>query len=193
METQETTLTFRVVSPQEIAQVKQEVKAAFFSGDEATIEAHFEEHENGDSTTILGYEAGRLVGIVTIRWFSRNPSFRERQIPLIQNIEIRYEDRGRGLGNQMLERTEQEIAKRSPLAGLVVGIFESYGPAQRLYAKRGYIPDGRGVCRQFTPLQEGDVITVDHDLLLWLVKDISHLVPSTDSATRLPKPQPLSQ
>src|SRR5579862_9786446 len=85
MERQTTKLTFRVVQPHEIEAVKQEVKVAFFSGDEATIEANFQDHDNGESTTILGYEAGRLVGIVTIRWHSRYPPFHERQIPLIQN------------------------------------------------------------------------------------------------------------
>jgi hypothetical protein len=173
MRTPETQLTFKVVQPGEIVEVKRVVKSAFFSRDEATIDAHFEDHENGASTTILGYEDGRLVGIVTIRWQCHYPSFRDRNIPLIQNIEIRYEDRGRGIGNRMLQRTEEEIARRSPLAGLVVGISADYGPAQRLYARRGYIPDGRGVCRQFTPLQNGDVVTVDHDLLMWLVKDVS--------------------
>jgi len=175
MERQTTKLTFRVVQPHEIASVKQEVKAVFFSGDEATIEANFQDHDNGESTTILGHEAGRLVGIVTIRWHSRYPPFRERQIPLIQNIEIRYEDRGRGIGGLMLERTEQEIALRSPLAGICVGIMASYGPAQRLYVKRGYVPDGRGVCHPQEPLQEGETVTIDHDLLLWLVKDVSAL------------------
>jgi GNAT superfamily N-acetyltransferase len=168
-------LTFKVVLPEQISQVKKEVKTAFFSGDDAIIDAHFQDHENGESTTILGYEDGRMVGIVTIRWHSRYPLFRDRNIPLIQNIEIRYEDRGRGLGNAILERAEQEIARRSPLAGLVVGISEDYGPAQRLYVKRGYIPDGRGVCREFTPLQNGDVVTVGHDLLLWLIKYVSDL------------------
>src|SRR5204862_519324 len=81
---------------------------------------------------ILGYEAGRLVGIVTIRWHSRYPPFRDRGIPLIQNIEIRYEDRGRGIGGLMMERAEQEIAQRAPMAGICVGISDSYGPAQRL-------------------------------------------------------------
>lgn len=175
VETLVTPLTFRVVLPDEIDSVKREVKSVFFSGDDATIEDHFQEHEDGASTTILGYEVGRLVGIITIRWQARYPLFRERGIPLIQNIEIRYEDRGRGLGNQMLERAEQEIARHSPLAGLVVGISAAYGPAQRLYARRGYIPDGRGVCRQFTPLQEGEVVTIDHDLLLWLIKDVSSI------------------
>jgi GNAT superfamily N-acetyltransferase len=168
-------LDFRVVRPDEIASVKQEVKEAFFSGDEVSIDEHFQDHANGASTTILGYEAGRLVGIVTIRWHPRYPLVRERGIPLIQNVEIRYEDRGRGLGDQMLARAEEEIARRSPIAGLVVGISQDYGPAQRLYAKRGFVPDGRGVCRQFTPLKHGEQVTVDHDLLLWLFKDVSHL------------------
>src|SRR5579862_4513084 len=175
MERQATNLTFRIVQPDEIAAVKEEVKPVFFSGDEATIEDHFQEHENGASTTLLGYEAGRLVGIVTIRWNSRYSPFRERGIPLIQNIEIRYEDRGRGIGGLMLERTEREIARRSRLAGMCVGIFDSYGPAQRLYIKRGFVPDGRGVCHPVEPLKEGEIVTIDHDLLLWLVKDVSHL------------------
>ena len=175
MEKQITNLTFRIVQPNEIAAVKQEVKSAFFSGDEATIDAHFQDHENGAGTTILGYEADRLVGIVTIRWFCRYPPFREKQIPLIQNIEIRYEDRGRGIGDLMMERTEQEIALRSLMAGICVGIFDTYGPAQRLYAKRGFVPDGRGVCHAHTPLTEGETVTVDHELLLWLVKDVSSL------------------
>jgi hypothetical protein len=149
------------------------VRAAFFSGDDALIDAHFVDHTNGASTTILGYEAGRLAGIVTIRWHSRYPPFRERGIPLIQYIEIRYEDRGRD--GQMLERAEQEIAWRSPLAGLCVGIFKEYGPAQRLYARRGFVPDGHGVCRAHTPLRHGEQVVVDHDLLLWLVKDVADM------------------
>jgi GNAT superfamily N-acetyltransferase len=166
-------LTFWLVAPQEIDQAKLAVKAAFFSGDDALIDAHFVDHANGASTTLLGYEAGRLVGIVTIRWHSRYPPFRERGIPLIQYIEIRYEDRGRGLGGQVLERAEQEIARRSPLAGLCVGIFDEYGPAQRLYIRRGFVPDGRGVCRGHSPLRHGEQVVVDHDLLLWLVKDVA--------------------
>jgi GNAT superfamily N-acetyltransferase len=173
METPGTRLTFRVVQPQEIAQAKQEVVAAFFSGDHALIDAHFADHENGASTTILGYEAGRLAGIVTIRWHARYPPFRDQHIPLIQNIEIRYQDRGRGLGGQMLERAEQEIALRSPLAGICVGIFDEYGPAQRLYSRRGFVPDGRGVCQGHRPLKHGEPILLDHDILLWLIKDVS--------------------
>jgi GNAT superfamily N-acetyltransferase len=172
-------LTFRVVHPAELTQVKREVVDAF-AWDAPTLDAVFAEHDNGASTTILEYEAERLVGIVTIRWHSRYPPFRDQQIPLIQNIEIRYHDRGRGLGNALLERAEQEIAQRSPIAGLCVGMFDEYGAAQRLYAKRGFVPDGRGVCRGHTPLRYGEQITVGHDLLLWLVKDVTAGYPNND-------------
>ena len=53
-----------------------------------------------------------------------------------------------------------------------MGLFAEYGPAQRMYARRGYVPDGRGLCRGATPVQEGETVTVDHGLLLWLIKDL---------------------
>lgn len=54
----------------------------------------------------------------------------------------------------------------SARVGICVALFDDYGPAQRLYATRGYIPDGRGACHRFTPLRRGDVITLDDDHLL---------------------------
>ena len=171
-------LTFQVVQLHELPQIKRAVQAAFV-WDTQTLETIFADHDTGGSTTLLEYEAGRLVGILTIRWHSHYPPFRDRGIPLIQNIEIRYHDRGRGLGNALLERAEQEIARRSPLAGLCVGIFDEYGRAQRLYAKRGFIPDGRGVCKRHTPLRYGEQVRIEHDLLLWLIKDVADLSAST--------------
>ena len=160
----------QTLQPHEITSRFPEIREAFFSGDLEEIERHFEGHHDGSSTTVLGYDDERLVGIVTIRWNSQYPTFKEQGIPLIQNIEIRWEDRGKGYGDRMMAAAEEAISERSDRAGICVGIFDAYGPAQRLYATRGYIPDGRGVCLDHTPLQQGQAVTVDHDLLLWLVK-----------------------
>lgn len=75
-------------------------------------------------------------------------------------------------GARVLAAVEQLVGERSSKVGIYVALFDDYGPAQRLYATRGYIPDGRGVCHRFTPLRRGDVITLDDDHLLWLVKDL---------------------
>jgi hypothetical protein len=45
-----------------------------------------------------------------------------------------------------------------------------YGPAQRLYARRGYLPDSRGAWHGQEPLRHGVQVTMDHDLILWLTK-----------------------
>ena len=168
----DTVLTFHIVQPAQIPQLEP-VLATALDWDAATFAAIFAEHEDGASTTILAFEGDRVIGSVTIRWHARYPPFRDAGIPLIQHIEIAYHERGRGLGNQLLAQAEDQIAQRSPVAGLCVGIFDAYGRAQRLYAKRGFIPDGRGVCHGHTPLNEGATVTIGHDLLLWLTKDVS--------------------
>jgi hypothetical protein len=37
------------------------------------------------------------------------------------------------------------VAERSDVVGLGVGLYPDYGTAQRMYVRRGYLPDGRGV------------------------------------------------
>ena len=56
--------------------------------------------------------------------------------------------------------------------GLTVGLFDDYGPAQRLYGRRDYIPDGRGACRRRRPLSKGTRLTMDDHLIIWLTKDL---------------------
>jgi hypothetical protein len=56
--------------------------------------------------------------------------------------------------------------------GITVGLSGEYGPAQRLYGGRGYIPDGRAACRGQRPLSKGMQVTIDDDLIMWLTEDL---------------------
>ena len=47
-----------------------------------------------------------------------------------------------------MDVVEQEAAKISDTVYLAVGVHSGYGPAQRLYVKRGYNFDGSGVWYQ---------------------------------------------
>jgi hypothetical protein len=47
--------------------------------------------------------------------------------------------------------------------------------AQRLYGRRGYIPDGLGACRGQRPLNKGMQVTMDDDLIIWPTKDLAKL------------------
>lgn len=184
-------MDIRIIEREGVDEAIDEAQRAFFSGDRAEVERHFQGHREGNSTTLLGYQGGELVGILTIRWQSNYPPFREHGVPLIHYIEIKWERRGQGLGSELMERAERFASARVRKLGICVGIFDAYGPAQRLYIKRGFIPDGRGVCRGHEPLKEGQTVQVDHDLLLWLVKDLATLptiAPDADAASDLSTP-----
>jgi hypothetical protein len=54
--------------------------------------------------------------------------------------------------------------------GIGVGMPTSYGPAQRLYVKLGYIPDGNGINYDRQSIAFGEFRPVDDDLCLMMVK-----------------------
>ena len=58
----------------------------------------------------------------------------------------------RGIGSRLLEAAEKAAASSGSAVTLGVGLHSGYGPAQRLYVKRGYIPDGSGVWFRDQPL-----------------------------------------
>ena len=45
-----------------------------------------------------------------------------------------------------------------------------YGAAQRIYARRGYLPDGRGIMDRNQPVEWGAVVRVDDDAALMLTR-----------------------
>lgn len=143
------------------------------TGDAAASQAHLADHGDGSGTTLIARRAGRIAGIVTMRWTSNNPVFAENGIPLIHQLVVAPDCRRSGVATALMEAIEQLAwmgGRRT--VGITVGLFDDYGPAQRLYAKRGYLPDGRGVCQGTVPLQRGQAIRLDHDVILWLTKDL---------------------
>src|SRR5260221_5847074 len=80
-----------------------------------------------------------------------------------------------GIAPRLMDMAEQLIATCLRKAGITVGLLDAYGPAQRLYARRGYVPDGRSACQGQRPLKQGETVTVDHDLILCLTKDLGYV------------------
>lgn len=69
-----------------------------------------------------------------------------------------------------MEALEAEVFARYDSVGIGFGLYDSYGTAQRLYVKRGYIPDGRGLMYDNQPVVPGSQVWVDDELTLFLVK-----------------------
>jgi GNAT superfamily N-acetyltransferase len=81
--------------------------------------------------------------------------------------------RNQGACTAIIRRLEDRArdAGRS-LIGIGVGLYPDYGPAQRLYTKLGYRPDGRGIAYAERTLAPGETVRLDDDLVLWLVKPL---------------------
>jgi hypothetical protein len=81
-----------------------------------------------------------------------------------------------GVGSQLLDLAEKEAATKSGAVGIGVGLYTGedggYGAAQRLYVKRGYIPDGKGVTYNYQPTIPGNSYRLDDELVLWFTKKL---------------------
>lgn len=60
-----------------------------------------------------------------------------------------------GVGSLLLDTAEKIATTKSAAIGIGVGLYAGedggYGVAQRLYVKRCYIPDGKGVTCNYQP------------------------------------------
>ena len=124
----------------------------------------------GELGLLLALSESTYLGHCSLVWRSAYPGFRDRGIPETQDLNVRPDFRRRGIGSALLDEAERRIAERSDFAGIGFGLYADYGAAQRLYVKRGYVPDGRGLHYGVNPAVAGETYRVDDDLVLYLVK-----------------------
>ena len=141
----------------------------------AQYEQYWQESQVGSRSVILAELEGEFAGYLTIMWQSNYPPFYEANIPEVVDFNVLQKFQRQGIGTALMDEAEQLIAQRSTVAGIGFGLMHDYGNAQILYAKRGYVPDGRGVFGHGRWLEDGDEITMGHDIALYLVKTVQHL------------------
>jgi len=120
----------------------------------------------------IAFTEERFVGYLTICWISSYEPFRREKIPEIVDFNVLPKFRRQGIGTQLMDKAESEIAKVSPIAGIGVGMTPDYGAAQKLYVLRGYVPDGHGLHYKGHYIKYGEEITVDDNLALHLTKEL---------------------
>ena len=125
---------------------------------------------NGELELLVALEAEAYVGHCLVVWRSDYAGFRERGIPEIKDLNVGPDWRRRGIGSALLDEAERRVAQRSERAGIAFGLYADYGAAQRLYIKRGYVPDGRGLHYGLAPALPGQSYRLDDELVLYLLK-----------------------
>lgn len=143
------------------------------SNGEAEARRYLADHAEPDGASLIAMDGADVIGYAAIVWESNYVGFRSRGISLVHQIAVAGPFRRRGVATQLMDAAEQMARDRGiATLGITVGLFDEYGPAQRLYGRHGYIPDGRGACRGQRPLSKGMQVTMDDDLIIWLTKDL---------------------
>jgi GNAT superfamily N-acetyltransferase len=136
----------------------------------ARYERYLAEQARGLREIRVGRVDAQFAGYVVVAWASDYPPFREAGIPEIQDLNVLPPFRRRGIGSCLLDTAEALIATRSEVAGIGFGLSGDYGAAQRLYVRRGYVPDGRGIAHRGVTVAPLQRVPVDDDLVLYCVR-----------------------
>jgi len=136
----------------------------------ARYETYLAQQVSGQRSVFVAFWEQTFAGYLTINWHSEYPPFRDQNIPEIQDFNVLPQLQRRGIGTSLMDEAEQLIARRSSIAGIGVGLYADYGPAQRLYILRGYVPDGKGLVYGHQVVAPGGHVVADDDLVLYLTK-----------------------
>lgn len=137
---------------------------------EAQYVRYLDEQTAGERAVLVARVAGAFAGYLTVLWETGYAPFREAGVPEIQDFNVLPGYRRQGIGTALMDAAEALIAERSAVAGIGVGLYPDYGPAQRLYVLRGYVPDGRGIAWKQVQTIPGQPVQVDDELALYLTK-----------------------
>lgn len=142
----------------------------------ATFEGYLKDQTEGKRVVWIAHQGDQFAGYVTLLWGSLYKPFRDSETPEIVDLNVLPPFRKCGIGSLLLDAAEQEAFLRCDSVGLGMGLYGGpdggYGPAQKLYIKRGYVPDGRGVTSNYKVATPGDSVPLDDDLVLWLMKSV---------------------
>ena len=135
--------------------------------------ARLKDRDDGKCIALTAVYAGYPAGYVYVYLRAEDGPFRETGWPIIVDFNVLKKYQRRGIGNRLMDAAEQVAGRYADTVCLGVGLCDSYGTAQRMYVKRGYIPDGSGVWYQGRQcVQYETVCTVDDDLVLFFSKKL---------------------
>ena len=140
-------------------------------GREEILDRYFLEQECGEREVLVAEVEGALAGYITILPCAKQGPFAEIY-PELSDFNVFEPFQNQGIGNLLLEEAEKRVRLISDKVTLGVGLHSGYGPAQRLYIKRGYIPDGTGVWYQNHQPAMNAVCEDIGELVLYLSKNL---------------------
>lgn len=130
------------------------------------------DQQDGKAVALAAEYRGQVAGYINVYFRPEQGAFAHRGIPEIVDFGVLEKFRRRGIGTKLMDIAEQIAGEYADTVCLGVGLHTGYGSAQRLYIKRGYLPDGSGVWYRDVVCKPYSDCCNDDDLILYLSKPL---------------------
>lgn len=138
-----------------------------------TYSGYFTEQEEGARNVYVAEQRGEIAGYCTLILIPRSGPWKGDGKPEISDLRVFNEHQEMDVGGAILNVVEEDAAKLADEVTLAVGLHPGHGSAQRLYVKRGYVPDGSGVWYGSRVLEQYQECCNDDSLKLYMSKRLS--------------------
>ena len=137
--------------------------------DDGYFEAAFEK----ECLTLIASEEGQDVGFGFLNFEPKYALYQKLNIPEIQDLNVVAEVRQKGIATALVYAFENIAEDQgAEKIGISVALTKDFGPAQRLYTKLDYMPDGNGITYNRQGVVTGQSYPVDDDLCLMMIKEL---------------------
>ena len=166
-----TTCSIRKMQESDIKDLSRGFTSQGWPSREEILTRYFKEQESGEREVLIADLTSAVAGYITILPDAKQGPF-AGMAPELSDFNVFEPFRNQGIGNLLMEEAEKRAKLLSDKVTLGVGLHSGYGPAQRLYIKRGYIPDGTGVWYQNHQPAMNAVCEDIGELVLYLSKNL---------------------
>ena len=130
------------------------------------------DNASGRSVGLVAEYRGQVAGYVNVYINSAWGPFGGSGMCEIVDFGVLEKFRRRGIGSKLMDVAEEIAAGYNDSVYLGVGLHSGYGSAQRMYVKRGYIPDGGGAYYNDESATPYASYPLDDGLILYLSKKL---------------------
>lgn len=141
-------------------------------GDQEYLKRQLDNQENKECSALLAFFNEQIAGYVFLYYKCRWGALKNRGLPAVVDLVVFEEYRRNGIGMALMDAAEGIAREHGNKVYLDVCLNSDYGPAQRLYIKRGYIPDGKGVYYEEEVCKVNADCKNDDELTLCLIKEL---------------------
>lgn len=139
----------------------------------AKQEARYRDQCEGRSHGLIAEYHGEIAGYINLYKTALDGPEAFAAMPEIVDFGVLIKFRRLGIGSKLMDAAESLSLQYGNTVCLGVGLHQGYGAAQRMYVKRGYIPDGSGVWYGGKVCSEYENCCNDDDLVLYLSKTLA--------------------